>query len=595
MRLTSPSRRALGVFAVSAVGMSTAVLGVTGVAQAASTGHALTTKTITVPAGVCGVQFLATGGSGATVGSFAGGLGRFVKVDVPAAEGDEFLLQPGAAGAGSTGGASGFGAGGTGGGGGGGGGASAVVRYGVAVAVGAGGGGAGTHAAGGDADAPGEDAGAGAIHGGAPGSDSQAGTGGSGSGGNGSDSPGTAGGAGATGAGGGGGGVFGGGGGASDGTNGAGGAGGHGLAPESDDSVTLLSAGLAATSGAGFVDYTYEKCRPGVPNLHGLFGGEASATALLYPGDQDAADTSAMHYEYSVGGGPWTTLPTTVDPDTGGDLGEIHGLVNDHTYSVRVRDVSAFGASDPTDPQDVTPYHQILAPQHVKATLGASSILLTWDAPADPAGIQGYEAWAIPGVNIQSNAGQITCHPLKAAARSCLIGVRAGSRYTVGVAAFGANRGEPAFLETATVPAAAIPPSAPVATAPLTTDKGSMSSLPAGGSVTLTGSGYLPFSTVTLVIYSTPKVLGTVQADAHGNFSSAVTVPAGFGGSHSLVAAGVGASGQPRNLRMNVTVARPANELAYTGASVLTPALAGLGALVLGGGLLLVSRRRAVR
>ncbi|MCU1667160.1 MAG: hypothetical protein JWP40_87, partial [Blastococcus sp.] len=41
MRITSPSRRALGVFAVSTVGMSTALLGMGGVAQA-STPVALT-------------------------------------------------------------------------------------------------------------------------------------------------------------------------------------------------------------------------------------------------------------------------------------------------------------------------------------------------------------------------------------------------------------------------------------------------------------------------------------------------------------------------------------------------------------------------
>ena len=35
MRFTSPSRRALGLLAVSAIGMSTAVLGVAGIASAA--------------------------------------------------------------------------------------------------------------------------------------------------------------------------------------------------------------------------------------------------------------------------------------------------------------------------------------------------------------------------------------------------------------------------------------------------------------------------------------------------------------------------------------------------------------------------------
>ena len=67
---------------------------------------------------------------------------------------------------------------------------------------------------------------------------------------------------------------------------------------------------------------------------------------------------------------------------------------------MRVRDVSAFGASDLMDPQDVTPYHQIRAQQHVKARCRRQFSIPTWDAPADPAGIQGDQAWAIPGVSI---------------------------------------------------------------------------------------------------------------------------------------------------------------------------------------------------
>jgi hypothetical protein len=43
VRLTSPRRRALGLVAVGAIGMSTAVLGVTGTASAATTSGTFTT------------------------------------------------------------------------------------------------------------------------------------------------------------------------------------------------------------------------------------------------------------------------------------------------------------------------------------------------------------------------------------------------------------------------------------------------------------------------------------------------------------------------------------------------------------------------
>jgi LPXTG-motif cell wall-anchored protein len=58
------------------------------------------------------------------------------------------------------------------------------------------------------------------------------------------------------------------------------------------------------------------------------------------------------------------------------------------------------------------------------------------------------------------------------------------------------------------------------------------------------------------------------------------------------VASGVGLNGQPRNLRMDITVAPKAAELAYTGASIAGPAVGGLVALVVGAGLLVASRRR---
>ena len=94
-----------------------------------------------------------------------------------------------------------------------------------------------------------------------------------------------------------------------------------------------------------------------------------------------------------------------------------------------------------------------------------------------------------------------------------------------------------------------------------------------GKTVTVTGSGYAPFSTVTLAIYSTPQVLTTVVTDASGNFTATVTVPAGLAaGSHTLVASGVDSSGALRYVNLAVTVhgdAPAAPTLAYTGADVV--------------------------
>jgi LPXTG-motif cell wall-anchored protein len=155
-------------------------------------------------------------------------------------------------------------------------------------------------------------------------------------------------------------------------------------------------------------------------------------------------------------------------------------------------------------------------------------------------------------------------------------------------------------VDAPTVPSA--PPSTPFV---LTTDRGTITTATVGQALTVVGDGFLPFSTVTVVIYSTPTVLGTVVTDAAGTFSKPVTIPDLVAGAHTLVAYGTDSSGNPRSMALAVTVggtpARPTatttatsshGTLAYTGfEAVPAVALAG-GLLVAGAALLLVARRR---
>ena len=106
----------------------------------------------------------------------------------------------------------------------------------------------------------------------------------------------------------------------------------------------------------------------------------------------------------------------------------------------------------------------------------------------------------------------------------------------------------------------------------------------------MSGSGYMPNSTVTLLIYSTPQILTTVVTDATGSFTVTVTVPAGLApGKHTLVASGMDTHGNVRTITLPVTVV---GGLAYTGTDVTVPALGGVAALSVGTGLLVLSRRR---
>jgi hypothetical protein len=92
----------------------------------------------------------------------------------------------------------------------------------------------------------------------------------------------------------------------------------------------------------------------------------------------------------------------------------------------------------------------------------------------------------------------------------------------------------------------------------------------AGAQVTISGTGFLPGSTVELVVYSTPVKLGTAVVLAEGTFSAAVTVPANLtNGIHHLVATGVDVNGNVRNLVVEVTVSGGTAVLALTGFSAL--------------------------
>jgi hypothetical protein len=117
----------------------------------------------------------------------------------------------------------------------------------------------------------------------------------------------------------------------------------------------------------------------------------------------------------------------------------------------------------------------------------------------------------------------------------------------------------------------------------------------AGQKIVRTLTGFKPFEVVTLTMHSTPVVLGTFTADAHGVVTAQYTVPAGTpAGAHTFVFEGN--MGTYFEETVTVAAATPVKSasasLAYTGASVALPLGIG-GALVLaGGGALIASRRR---
>ena len=220
-----------------------------------------------------------------------------------------------------------------------------------------------------------------------------------------------------------------------------------------------------------------------------------------------------------------------------------------------------------------------LAPSSITAIAGYSSIKVSWSAP-EPNGvtITGYRATASPGP-----AG-CTAGP---ADNSCVIGAEAGTAYTVSVVALSAGGSSPASAESdRVVPSPPVVSStAPEAGLPLDTGSGPITSAAPGQTLVLKGSGYAPYSTVAIIVYSSPQVLAVVRADGSGAFVEPVTVPAGLpAGTHSFVAAGVDKDGNERLLRLDLTVSAGggSGSLPITGPAVIWLIVGGF-ALTLGG------------
>jgi hypothetical protein len=123
----------------------------------------------------------------------------------------------------------------------------------------------------------------------------------------------------------------------------------------------------------------------------------------------------------------------------------------------------------------------------------------------------------------------------------------------------------------------------------------STSSTGPGGSLTVSGSHFVPGGSITIVLHSTPVTLATTTADPTGSFSVSVTIPSDtVPGAHEIIASDTSGDSASTDLTVTGTVptATASPALAFTGADIA--ALSGVGAiaLALGGMLILTGRRR---
>jgi hypothetical protein len=223
---------------------------------------------------------------------------------------------------------------------------------------------------------------------------------------------------------------------------------------------------------------------------------------------------------------------------------------------------------------------------------GVSSLTATWTAPQNTAGITGYRVSASPG--------QATC--TTTTATSCVLGGTAGTAYTVTVVALvgeAASAASPASNQA--TPTQPQPPAAvPDTDLTLTTDQGIITTADPGEEIVFIGTGFAPYSTVVISIYSAPTVLGTAVTDGLGNFSKPITIPRSLAaGAHTAVAQGVAPDGSPRSMKLAIQVVTSGGGgggsgggLAVTGVPIALILLVGLALLGAGTGLAAMSRRR---
>jgi hypothetical protein len=605
VRTASPVRRAAGLLAVGAIGMSTAVLGA-GAAQAAPTLEPFAGTVsgdpggqdtrITVPAGYCAIDWDLRGAQGGASDGTPGGLAARLLGTTWVREGDEYLLQPGEVGGSAdqpTGGRSGSTT-------------SGSTTYGP-VTTGesgnadelvrtSGGGGASTVRYGGTTDglvlllAYGGEGASSQDWGPLP----------------------------------------------------RGGGRGYNVVGGTSAAVGEALESEWPAGGPGSIGYEGVPCEyaPEAPAMqHALpTGADAITVRFWAPNNGSALDARAdvTGYELTLDGGTtWRPISPTRTDETPALTAVVTGL-DQGTYPVAVRATSSIGPSAASTVFTARVVRPLGTPTGVTASVGTSSIRVGFEHPADETGILGYTASAFPDAeweDIQDtwpSAGAIWCDA-EADENGCLIGVPAGYSYSVVVYA----RGEDGYIGadttpivTEVVPGPQRPATAPTGAGPLSTEGGSVDQVTPGEEVVLTGSGFLPFSTVVLTMYSTPTPLGTAVAGADGTFTATVTIPTGLAaGTHALVASGIDDSGDPYALRMDVTLtgatagpagtsgstgttvsteasttgsagstgAGEAGTLAFTGASVVVPGVAGLVVLVAGGALVLLGRRRAAR
>jgi uncharacterized repeat protein (TIGR02543 family) len=225
----------------------------------------------------------------------------------------------------------------------------------------------------------------------------------------------------------------------------------------------------------------------------------------------------------------------------------------------------------------------------VDVVAGSQQALIRWHAMALPSG-------AATSYTVAVEPGGLSCTTTTTAC--AVTGLAAGS-YSAVVTAHWAGASAVSDAVTFDIVDLAMPSEAPTESTPaialaLLSGGSPITTAIPGARITVQGSGFVPGSSVELFAYSVPEALGTTIADADGEISVGVVVPAGLElGAHTIVARGFSADALDGGYGVAaLAVVAPALSSTGVEGELLVPLFAALMLLVLGAAGIVYARRR---
>lgn len=231
------------------------------------------------------------------------------------------------------------------------------------------------------------------------------------------------------------------------------------------------------------------------------------------------------------------------------------------------------------------------APLAVTVKEELAQLSVGWAPPTDDGGS------AVTGYTVRvADAGGTPIPGATCASASvtyCTVsGLTAGVPYLVEVLATNAIGDGPWAAAVSATPGTPVTPAPP--TGPESADLALDNDTPAqGGTIELVAEGFRPGTQVDFWIHSTPRLLGSANADGAGIARLTVALPAGLTGAHTVQALGISPGGASWNLTRTLTIAASSGGLAATGVEVAPIATRGLLLVLTGLALLLAVRMRA--